>query len=104
MRFSSIVLNMAALLAVHVLAGPTGDVAEMDNIEKRGCGTGNWCCTVANPSQYCVKYCAAGSIYIDCGASYVRISPTTHVTRNGGLRSDKLQCPSNGQCQCKCHY
>ncbi len=43
----------------------------MENIEARGCGTGNWCCTVANPSTYCINYCRAGSEYLNCGASYV---------------------------------
>lgn len=73
MRFSSLLVSIATLLAAHVLANPTGDLAEVDNIEKRGCGTGNWCCTVASPSAYCVKYCAGGSKYINCGESYVSI-------------------------------
>lgn len=71
MRLSSIVLTITSLVSMPVMANPTGDAAEMDNIEKRGCGTGNWCCTVANPSTYCANYCRGGSQYLNCGASYV---------------------------------
>ena len=71
MRFLSILLSVTGLLTVHVFSNPTGDLTEVESIEKRGCNTGNWCCTVANPSAYCAKYCAGGSQYINCYESYV---------------------------------
>jgi hypothetical protein len=71
MRFSSIALSIATLLAANVLAGPTGNQAEMGNIDKRGCDTGNWCCVQSNPSRYCAKYCTHGSQYLNCYASSV---------------------------------
>ena len=71
MRTSSILLSIASLMAITVLANPTVSPAQGDDITKRGCGTGNWCCTVASPSSYCVKYCAGGSKYINCSASSV---------------------------------
>jgi len=71
MRFLSIALSITGLLAVNAIANPTGDLLDSESIEKRGCNTGNWCCTVANPSTYCINYCRAGSQYINCGASYV---------------------------------
>jgi hypothetical protein len=71
MRISSIILSLTGLMAVHVLANPAGDAAQMEDIEKRGCNTGSWCCTVANPSSYCAKYCTHGSQYINCYESYV---------------------------------
>ena len=73
MRFSAIALNIAAMLVVQASAGAVGDVAEMDNIEKRGCGTGNWCCVAERPSDYCNVYCRAGSVHLDCSKSWVRI-------------------------------
>ncbi|KAK0745715.1 hypothetical protein B0T18DRAFT_410046 [Schizothecium vesticola] len=83
MRTSSILLSIASLLAITVLANPTVDPAQGEDVFKRGCNTGNWCCTVANPSSYCAKYCAGGSKYINCSAS---------------------SCPRNGQCICNCRY
>lgn len=73
MRFSTLLVSVTSLMATQVFAGAVGDVAEMANIDKRGCGTGNWCCTVANPSAYCAKYCTHGSQYINCYESYVSI-------------------------------
>ncbi|KAH8174094.1 hypothetical protein LIA77_05513 [Sarocladium implicatum] len=73
MRLSLIILSLG--IALQTGATPTGnEAAVMENIKERGCGTGNWCCTVANPSSYCIKYCAGGSKYINCGASYVSLS------------------------------
>lgn len=72
MRFSSIVLSIG-ILAANVLAGPTGAEAEMENTDKRGCNTGNWCCVQSNPSTYCINYCRAGSQSINCSASYVSV-------------------------------
>lgn len=64
-------LTIAGLMAIGVFANPTLDPLATENMEKRGCNTGNWCCTIANPSTYCIKYCAGGSRYLDCGKSYV---------------------------------
>ena len=70
MRLATIIVPLS--LALSTWATPTGnDAAVMGNIKERGCGTGNWCCTVANPSSYCAKYCAGGSKYINCSASSV---------------------------------
>jgi len=73
MRLSSFILSTTSLMVFSALANPTGGESEMENIEKRGCNTGNWCCTESYPSAYCAKYCAAGSIYIDCSGSNVSI-------------------------------
>ena len=73
MRLSSIILSITSLMAFSAVANPTGGESEMENIEKRGCNTGNWCCTESYPSAYCARYCAAGSIYIDCSGSNVSI-------------------------------
>jgi len=58
-------------MALHILANPTGDLAEMESIEKRGCNTRSWFCIIANPSSYCINHCRAGSKYINCVVSYV---------------------------------
>jgi len=100
MRLSSIVLSAFTLVSVQVLAGPTGGEAEMGNIEKRGCDTGNWCCVESNPSRYCAKYCTHGSQYLNCYKSWVR-----DLSKPSNGPSNALsKCPHNGQCQCDCTY
>ena len=81
MRFSPIIFLMTGLMTGHALGGPTGTQDEMANIEQRGCGTGNWCCTVANPSSYCNTYCTGGSAYLNCYGSYVSWTPSTPSAR-----------------------
>jgi len=78
MRFTSIIFSIG-ILAANVFANPTGGEAEMGNLEKRGCNTGNWCCVQSNPSTYCNNYCRAGSQSINCSASYVSTYLPTYV-------------------------
>jgi len=60
MRFLSVTLSIVGYMAIGILATPTGDLADVENIAKRGCGTGSWCCTVAKPSTYCANWCHSG--------------------------------------------
>ena len=100
MRLSSIFLSLTSLVAVQVLAGATGSLLSAEDLEKRGCNTGNWCCTIASPSSYCIKYCAAGSKYINCSKSYVSTGNESRL-ENPWLRCTKelhvanYNCPSS---------
>jgi len=71
MRTSLILSSIVGWIATYTVANPTGDQSEMEVIAKRQCNTGKYCCPLANPSLYCVRYCSGGSPYIHCDRSYV---------------------------------
>lgn len=73
MHFSSVLFCVGVISQVWAIPA-SNDAAVMENIKPRVCNQGNWCCTIANPSNYCIQYCAHGSQYINCGASYVSTS------------------------------
>jgi hypothetical protein len=73
MRTSLILSSIVGWIAIYTVANPTGDQSETEVIAKRQCNTGKYCCPVANPSLYCVRYCAGGSPYIHCDRSYVSL-------------------------------